>query len=97
MDNADEKRDALRQPASAVIDRLSFTIQRQSAMCMEFVQYAVEAEREQCAKIAEAEARNWNAPADQPVRQAAARIAEKIRARAEEAPLVAAVVVDAAG
>jgi hypothetical protein len=80
-----------------VIDRLCFTIQRQSAMCLEFVKYAVEAEREQCAKVAETEAQVWLSPADESARLAAGRIAEKIRARTGEAPLVAAVGVASRG
>jgi hypothetical protein len=63
--------------ADEVIDRLSFTIQRQSAMCFEFVKSSVAAEREQCASLAEDEASQAHGPA----RMMALRIAEKIRAR----------------
>jgi len=91
MNNADQKLEPVRQPATAVIDRLSLTIQRQSAMCLEFVKYAVEAEREQCARIAEAEAQDWLSPSDDSARRAAERIAETIRARSGEIPLIASV------
>jgi hypothetical protein len=78
------------QPGNETIDGLCFTIQRQSAMCLELVRCAVETEREQCARIAEAEAQpEESAPL------AAARIADKIRARRELA-LAATAAVDAA-
>lgn len=85
MTSAEYKLD-FRQPANETIDRLSFTIQRQSAMTMEFVLHAVNEERRQCAAIAEAETRSSDAG-----RLVAARIAENIRARAERPHVVAAV------
>ena len=83
MNNADEELESVEQPANEVIDRLSFTIQRQSAMCMEFVQHAVEVERRQCAELAEAEARGADSQAAEAGTHVASRIAEKIRARAD--------------
>jgi hypothetical protein len=82
----------LRQPANETIDRLSFTIQRQSAMTMEFVTYAIEEERRRCAAIAEGESHSNDS-----ARLVAARIAEKIRARARRPHVVAAVRAPAAG
>ena len=64
--------------ANEVIDSLSFTIQRQSALCLDLVQAAVEAERERCATLAEEEARN--SPADRLAAAAATAIAARIRA-----------------
>ena len=84
MDNTDSKSETLKQP-DETIDRLCFTIQRQSAMCLEFVKHAVEAERSRCAEIAEAEAQGSSA--DHPA-GAARRIAEKIRARSGQLPLI---------
>lgn len=84
MDNTDSKSETLKQP-DETIDRLCFTIQRQSAMCLEFVKHAVEAERARCAEIAEAEAQASlaNSPAG-----AARRIGEKIRARSGQIPWI---------
>lgn len=86
MDNADSRSEPVRQPANETIDRLSFTIQRQSAMCLEFVKHAVEAERARCAEIADMEADALSA--DSPA--VARRIAERIRARSGQAPFIAA-------
>jgi len=85
MDNADNRSEPLKQPVNETIDRLAFTIQRQSAMCLEFVKHAVEAERARCAEIAEAEAAAQ--AADSPA-GAARRIAEKIRARSGQMTLI---------
>ena len=79
--------------ADEVIDRLSFTIQRQSAMCFEFVQGSVAAEREQCASIAEDEASQAHGPA----RIMALRIAEKIRGRDRQTLLLSNVTMRAGG
>ena len=70
------------RPANEVIDSLSFTIQRQSALCLDLVQAAVEAERERCAALAEEEARSF--PPDGPASAAATEIAARIRARGAE-------------
>jgi hypothetical protein len=91
MTSAEYKMD-FRQPANETIDRLSFTIQRQSAMTMEFMKYAVDEERRQCAALAESEVRSNDAG-----RLVAARIAEKIRARAGRQHVVATIKVPAAG
>jgi hypothetical protein len=53
MTSAEHKLEIFRQPANETIDRLSFTIQRQSAMTMEFVMYAGDEERRHCAAIAD--------------------------------------------
>jgi hypothetical protein len=73
---------SLNEPDLEMLDRLCFTIQRQSADCAGFVQHGIEAEREYCARIAEAEV-------DDSGNMVAKRIAEKIRARKEPLPLVA--------
>ena len=86
MTSAEYKMEIFRQPANETIDRLCFTIQRQSAMTMEFVMHAVDEERRQCAAIAEAETRSNDAG-----RLVAVRIAEKIRARAGRPHVVAAI------
>ena len=88
MDNTDTQSEPPKQPANKTIDRLSFTIQRQSAMCLEFVKHAVEAERARCAEIAEAEAQTASAQVTDSPAGAARRIAEKIRARAGQTPLM---------
>jgi len=92
MTRAEHKQEIFRQPANETIDRLSFTIQRQSAMTMEFVMYAVDEERRQCAAIAEAETRSNDSG-----RLVAARIAEKIRARAGRQHVVTALNSSSAG
>ena len=92
MTSAEYKMEIFRQPANETIDRLSFTIQRQSAMTMEFMMHAVDEERRQCAAIAEAETRSNDAG-----RLVAARIAEKIRARAGRQHVVAAFKAPSAG
>lgn len=92
MTGSEYKLDILKQPANETIDRLSFTIQRQSAMCMEFVTYAVDEERRQCAAIVEAEAGS-----NESGRVVAARIAEKIRARAARPYIIASVKPTSAG
>jgi hypothetical protein len=92
MTSAEHKLEIFRQPANETIDRLSFTIQRQSAMTMEFVMYAVDEERRQCAAIAEGETRSNDS-----ARLVAARIAEKIRARAGLQHVVAAIKAPSAG
>ena len=92
MTSAEYKMEIFRQPANETIDRLCFTIQRQSAMTMEFVMYAVDEERRQCAAIAEAETHSNDAG-----RLVAARIAEKILARAGRPHVVAAVKTPSAG
>jgi hypothetical protein len=71
----------VRQPSLEVIDDLCFTIQRQSATCMELVRQAVYIEREQCAKAAE-QIGEALAASDETARLAAERIADKIRSRA---------------
>jgi hypothetical protein len=76
------------QPTLEVIDDLCFTIQRQSAACMELVREAVSIEREQCARAAEAVAESL-AGQDRSAWLAACRIAEQIRARSEETLAVA--------
>jgi len=93
MDNTENKPEPAKQPANETIDRLSFTIQRQSAMCLEFVQHAVEAERVRCAEIAEAEAAALHGDSS----VAARRIAENIRARSAQAPLITTVAFRSAG
>ena len=75
--------------ANEVIDSLSFTIQRQSALCLDLVRAAVEVERERCAVLAEEQARNL--PADTPAAAAATEIAVRIRALNEPWPLQSAV------
>jgi hypothetical protein len=92
MTSAEYKLEILRQPANETIDRLSFTIQRQSAMCMEFVMHAVNEERRQCAAIADAEIESGDSG-----RLVAARIAEKILARAGRPHVVATVRTPSAG
>ncbi len=92
MTSAEYKLEIFRQPANETIDRLSFTIQRQSAMTMEFVMYAVDEERRQCSAIAEAEMLSPDSS-----RQVAARIAEKIRARAGLQHVVATIKAPSAG
>ncbi len=74
------------QPAIEVVDQLCSTIQRQSAMCVEFVRMALEAERDHCARIAESEAAMRAAQADAVGHRAAREIAERIRARAGQLP-----------
>jgi len=96
MDNAVKSEPPLKQPGNETIDRLSFAIQRQSAMCMEFVRNAVEAERAQCAEIAEAETRASSEQSAESAAAASRRIAEKIRARAGQVPFVTTVKVRAA-
>jgi hypothetical protein len=76
------------QPGTEVIDRLCFTIQRQSATCLEFVKHGIEAEREECAKVAEAEMESVAAQGDQRSVLVVQRIAERIRARATRTEFV---------
>jgi hypothetical protein len=92
MTSSEYKLEIFRQPANETIDRLSFTIQRQSAMCMEFVMHAVGEERRQCAAIAEAEILSNDSS-----QLVAARIAEKILARAGRQHVVAAIKAPNAG
>ena len=69
------------QPGTEVIDRLCFTIQRQSATCLEYVKHGIEVEREECANVAEAESESLAAQGDQTSALTARHIAERIRAR----------------
>lgn len=77
-----------------VIDTLCFSIQRQSALCLDFVMHAVAMEREQCAQIAEAAAQFED---DESAASAAMRIAERIRARTAKIPAATAVTRQANG
>jgi len=78
------------QPGTEVIDRLCFTIQRQSATCLEFVKHGIEVEREECAKVAEAEVASLAAKGDQPGALLVQRVADRIRARATRTEYVTA-------
>jgi hypothetical protein len=66
-------------PETEVINSLSLAIQRQSATCKDLVTEAVALEREQCAAVAEEEAKILVAESDHSGSRAALRIAQRIR------------------
>jgi hypothetical protein len=82
MTNAVRVQERVKETGFEVIDSLCFTIQRQSATCLDLVKDAVFMERERCASLAEAEAALLAARSDGPGSRVAQRIADRIRAHA---------------